>query len=256
MHYLEPDLLKTLIKGGDSDRFRIKPTKLVIIFPYYQSQQGVWDLISEKRLRADYPLTYSYFHEVKKYLEKREDGITKGARWYSYTRTQNIDVIGMPKLITPDLAERSSFSYDPTGDIFFAGGAAGGYGILPKSNYDPRYLIGILNSALINWFIQTSGTQMESGYYAYEARFIRSAPIKQIEADDASSQDLHDRIVQLVDSLLHWNARKNSRTIAPSEQNRLDREISAADAGLNQLVFRLYGCTAEEVDMVCQSATG
>ena len=46
----------------------------------------------------------------------------------------------------------------------------------PNDDMQPRYLLGILNSAIVNWFVQTSGTQMESGYFSYEARFIRYRP--------------------------------------------------------------------------------
>ena len=246
MHRLEKALLKILIKGGDSDRFCIKPTNLLILFPYQKTDSGAVQLVAERHLREELPLTYAYLREVKGYLERREEGITKGTGWYSYTRTQNIDVIGLPKIITPDLAERSSFSYDGTGQVFFTGGAAGGYGILPNDDIDRRYLLGVLNSAVVNWFIQTSGTQMESGYYSYEARFIRSAPIRLIETSDKGSKALHDNIVALVDRMLELNKKKHSGKVAPSELHRLERETNATDAEIDDLVYELYGITAEE----------
>jgi hypothetical protein len=246
VHRLEKALLKHLIKGGDSDRFCIKPTSLLILFPYRQTDSAAVQLVAEPQLREEMPLTYAYLREVKAYLERREDGITKGTGWYSYTRTQNIDVIGLPKIITPDLAERSSFSYDGTGQIFFTGGAAGGYGILPHDNVDPRYLLGLLNSAVVNWFIQTAGTQMESGYYSYEARFIRSAPIRLIETSDKEGKSLHDHVVALVDRLLKSSKKKYSGKLSPSELGQLEREIAAIDAEIDDLVFGLYGITDEE----------
>ena len=51
--------------------------------------------------------------------------------WYGFGRSQALDVVSSPKIFVPDIAPRASYSLDPTGKIFFTGGAAGGYGILP-----------------------------------------------------------------------------------------------------------------------------
>jgi len=63
-------------------------------------------------------------------LKNRENGLVHGKGWYAYTRTQALDVISLPKIFTPDIASCSSFSLDETGEVFFTGGVAGGYGIL------------------------------------------------------------------------------------------------------------------------------
>jgi len=249
-HRLEKALLRRLIKGGDSDRFCIKPTNLLLLFPYIVGEQGRTLLIAEKHLRDQLPLTYAYLREVKGYLERREGGKTKGSGWYRYIYPKNFEVMGLPKLITPDLAERSSFSYDQTGEIFFPGGAAGGYGILPKKDIDPRYLLGLLNSSLVDWFIRTSGTQMESGYYSFEARFIRSAPIRTINFSDPADKARHDRMVELVERMLELNKQKHSGKLAPSELDRVDREIAATDAEIDNLVYELYGITQEEREII------
>jgi hypothetical protein len=39
---------------------------------------------------------------------------------------------------------------------------------------------------------------------------------------------------------------KNSRALAPSELDRLEREIAATDAEIDELVYELYGITEEE----------
>ena len=41
----------------------------------------------------------------------------------------------------------------------------------------PKYILGLLNSKLLEWFIRQTATQMRGGYYSYESRFIKNLPI-------------------------------------------------------------------------------
>ena len=132
-YWLEIDLLHPLIKGGDSKRYNLSRTKRLILFPYEKEGEGMTGLLSITELKNRYPLTYAYFLSHKTYLENRENGRMKGKNWYGYGRTQALDVMLLPKIFTPDIAPGASFSLDETGEIFFTGGVAGGYGILVKS---------------------------------------------------------------------------------------------------------------------------
>jgi hypothetical protein len=53
-------------------------------------------------------------------------------------------------------------------------------------------------------------------------------------------------IVVLVDRMLEMNGRKYSGKLAPSELERLDREITATDAEIDDWVCALYGITDQE----------
>ena len=46
--------------------------------------------------------------------------------------------------------------------------------------------------------------------------------------------------------MLELNRKKHSGRLAPSELDRLEREIAAADAEIDNLVYELYGITNEE----------
>lgn len=43
---------------------------------------------------------------------------------------------------------------------------------------------------------------------------------------------------------------KNSRSLAPSELERLERQIASTDAEIDNLVYELYGITDEERKIV------
>jgi type I restriction-modification system DNA methylase subunit len=245
---LEKDLFHPLIKGTEMRRFVPLPALRIILFPYVEVGASV-RLMPESRLRSNYPKTYAYLKANETYLRNRENGRMNHAGWYGYGRTQALDVMPLPKLITPDLAPRSSFVVDDTGEIFILGGAAGGYGILPEEGINPLYLAGILNSRAISFFITSSGQQMESGYYSFEARFIRSAPIRTINFSDRKEVAQHDRMVQLVEQI---RTAKQQLASAHTDRDRnfYERKCADLDRQIDKLVYELYGLTDEEVAII------
>jgi hypothetical protein len=199
---LEPDLLHPLIKGGDSKRYVFSKTKRLILFPYAADAERGSYLIPQSELKKSHPLTWDYFKANKRYLLDREDGKMEHAGWYGYGRTQALDVMPLPKLFTPDIAPSASFSYDSTGEIFFTGGVAGGYGVLVKEPYRFEFVLGLMNSRLLDFYHHKIATQMRGGWFSYEARFIRQIPIRAIDFFDRKEKALHDSLVKLVEKML------------------------------------------------------
>ena len=62
----------------------------------------------------------------------------------------------------------------------------------------------------------------------------------------------HDRIVKLVEQMLELH-KKLPLVRTPQEKTSLDRQITATDGQIDQLVYELYGLTDEEIAMVEQS---
>jgi hypothetical protein len=59
----------------------------------------------------------------------------------------------------------------------------------------------------------------------------------------------HDRIVQLVDSMLSLN-KQLAAAKTPHEQASLRAQIDATDAQIDAIVYELYGLTEEEIALV------
>jgi hypothetical protein len=253
-HWMEPNLLHPLIKGGDSKRYRLTQTRRRILFPYATYRDGKVELIPSETFKVAYPLTWAYLQENKTYLENREDGKMRGQKWYGYGRIQALDVMPLQKLFTPDIAEHASFSLDETGEVFFTGGAAGGYGILVRSEFSRGYVLACLNSRLLEWFIRQTATRMQGGYYSFESRFIRHLPIRDIDFSDPADKARHDRMVAHAESMLSLNKQLASANTG-HEKTALQRQIDATDRQIDQLVYELYSLTDEEIAIV-ETATG
>lgn len=231
-HEVEPDLFHPLIKGGDSRAYLITKTDRLILFPYAQGADGQVELIPATTFKRDYPLIWAYLLANRKYLEGREDGAFNGANWFAYGRSQALDVMPLPKLFTPDLALSASFAFDDTGELFFTGGVAGGYGILPNAEVHPKCLLALLNSQVVDFFHHQIATQMRGGWYSYESRFIKNLPIA------ATATEQEKRIVACVEILL--SARRHFAA-SPAEQTTRDPLMVAYwERVLNGLVYELY----------------
>ncbi|MEO6034147.1 MAG: hypothetical protein ABIQ35_02715, partial [Verrucomicrobiota bacterium] len=199
--WLEPDLLHSLVKGGDSSRYSLDQTPRRILFPYKPNKEGNMELISAAKLEQQFPLTWNYLVANKPRLESREEGKMKTDGWYGYVYPKALDVIGLPKIFIPDLSQGAAYSLDETGEKFFTGGVAGGYGILVKPDFSRALILGLLNSRLLEWFVQQTSTPMRGGWFSFESRFIRHLPIKLAESKNKHEAKLEKEIVERVEKI-------------------------------------------------------
>jgi hypothetical protein len=199
-----------------------------------------------------YPLSWRYLTANKDYLWNRENGNMRGAGWYGYGRSQALDVMALPKIFTPDIAPRAAYSLDETGEAFFTGGVAGGYGILVKPEYSRAYVLGLLNSRLLDWFIKQTATSMRGGWYSFESRFIRHLPIRTIDFSNKADKARHDKMVELVTRMMELKKQqvRAPKKQSPSEKQLLDQKLAITDQQIDALVYELYGLTDEEVQIV------
>ena len=87
------------------------------------------------------------------------------------------------------------------------------------------------------------GQQMESGYYSFEARFIRSAPIELPTGKEAT------RFRSLVEQML-GTKRQLLAAKSPHEKTRLERQAESAQEEIDEAVFDLYGVSPDEIEIV------
>ncbi|HVB56734.1 MAG TPA: N-6 DNA methylase [Candidatus Acidoferrales bacterium] len=112
--------------------------------------------------------------------------------------------------------------------------------LLPRSaDCDLRYVLGLMNSAMMDFAYTFMNPEKDEALAEVKKRHVEDLPIKTDKAQ-------HDRIVALVEQMLELNKKKHSGKLAPSELDRLERELATTDAQIDDLVYNLYGITAEE----------
>jgi hypothetical protein len=95
----------------------------------------------------------------------------------------------------------------------------GGYGIMLKpSDHSPLYVLGLLNSRLLDFYLKSISSPFRHGYYAYNKQYIERLPICQINFADPTEKQQHDEIVALVDEMLQLQ-----KDYAQAEREKEDR---------------------------------
>ncbi|MDE2179268.1 MAG: Eco57I restriction-modification methylase domain-containing protein [candidate division NC10 bacterium] len=241
---LESDLLYPFLRGTQIRRYEIQPGNSSVLFPY-KLKERVADLIKERDFKTQYQKAWDYLQLNKKLLQDREDGKMKGAGWYAYGRSQNLDLIGIPRIVTRDIVDRLSFALDADGTHAFVSG----YGIsLRDTTYSLKYILALLNSRLVDFYFKKISTPLRGGFYRTFPQFLGQLPIRLIDFSDSSEKKLYDDLVALVDVMLALR-RRIQQTVG-AEKEQLQRQIEKTDREINSLVYGLYGLTKQEQAIV------
>lgn len=121
-------------------------------------------------------------------------------------------------------------------------------------NPSPSYLLGTLNSKLLNWFYHTLNPE-EGEALAEVKRFnVAKLPIVVPDLQIAAQISRHDEIRNLVDRMLALH-QQLAKTKSPPDRASLELQIAATDRRIDRLIYELYGLTEEEIRIV-EGGTG
>ena len=250
---IESQILKPLLKGQEIRRYSTPYWRYCLVFPY-NIENGKAKLISKEEMEAKYPIAWDYLNENKRSLLSRDRGKLK-VEWYAFGRTQNIEQFYEPKIMTQVLASKASFTLDSTGLYYFVGGGnAGGYGIKlkPEYNLDMRYVTGLLNSKLLDFYLKKVSTRFRGGFFSYAKRFIEQLPILIPNTNGQKEKETYEKICLLVDKVLTLNKKLQDASDS-SKKAPLEREAKVYQETIDELVYELYGLTDSEKQVVDES---
>jgi hypothetical protein len=255
---LERKILRPILKGSDVRRYSIRTPRYRCVFPY-TLYGGKAHAISPEAMESEYPATLAYLKENRGILNRRENGKMVGQPdWYIYSQEHNLQHFERPKIISQVLSRRSSFALDNEGDYYFVGGStAGAQGVVlqPGLDISLRYVLGLLNSHLLDYVVRQLSTRFRGGYFNYGKAVIKDLPIRTIDRTSSDDAEKHDYMVGLVNSMLKLHkGLESART--EHERSLIQRQIDATDKQIDQLVYELYGLKAEEIRIVEEAIAG
>ena len=251
---LESELMHPLCKGSlNIKRYHVSELSRSILFPY-KIIQGKAKLISVQEMTVKYPIVWEYLRANQQMLESRERGKWKHDRWYAFGRSQNLSEMEQVKILTPSIASKSSFTLDSGNFYYFVGsggGGGGGYGITLHLGevLKYEYILGLLNSKLLDMFLRSLSSPFSSGYYAYNRQYIEQLPVRKIDFPDPADKARHDRMVAMVEQMLALH-KKLAAAKAEHDKTVLQRQIEATDRQIDRLVYELYGLNDDEIKIV------
>jgi hypothetical protein len=220
---------------------------------YIYHRTGLWLIFTRRGVDIDrYPAIREHLAKWKEDLTpKRHKDARRGRKPGRYKWYEIQDDVAYfpafegPKIIFPDICKGPRFCLD-TGCHYIANTA------YCLGTGDP-YLLGVLNSRLF-WFAISNLSipfGVRAGKYRYRLiyQYMEKVPIRPINPDNPADRSRRDNVAQLAEQMLILHQRLSAAK-TPQEKTALQRQITAANAQIDSLVYDLYGLTREEIKIV------
>jgi len=122
-------------------------------------------------------------------------------------------------------------------------------GILKDNNYSLKYILGLINSHYLNYIYLETVKEGGRVFPQVKLSKVKALPFRTIDFDDPEDVKRHDKMVALVEDMLSLHKKlASARTDHPAEAGQ--RQITATDRQIDNLVYELYGLTEEEIRVV------
>ncbi len=245
---IEPGIMRIPLYATDFGRYLFRPkSQERIIFPYVVNSDG-YSLIAEGEFKKSYPKAYKYLVSQKARLEKRKDYKT----WYAFSAPRNLNVHVTAQVVVPLLADKGLYARLPEDTSSFCLMASGGFSIsFGDANLSPEYLLGLLNSSLLFWYLHQVSNVFRGGWITCTKQYVGQLPIHRIDFANPAEKSAHDEIVKMVEEMLALQ-KQRQQAEAGKEDIRfsLQKRIEALDQEIDARVYHLYGLTPEEIGIV------
>lgn len=212
-HPSSAEVLKPFLRGRDVKRWRVEPKDLWLIF----TRRGI-DI-------KKYPAIYEHLLQYKDRLTPGIPGGRKPGSYKWYEIQDNIaywQEFEQPKIVYPNICKRNEFAWDD--QEFYTNQKAF---IIPRST---KFLLGVLNSNVIFWLFGKLLAKLQHDFYEPSSIFMKDFPIP-ISSNTESLESLVEQILK-------------------SKNENPDADVTVLEKEIDQLVYRLYELTEEEIRLV------
>ena len=225
-------------RGKEIGRYHLKSNSKFVFYPYELVDNKTIPF-DEKDLRQRCPNYIAYLQENIQLIRKREYFINSNKKWYELWNQRNLSNFTTLKIITPELSDRNRFTI-ASANTYYGDTVCG---IRIKDKYKNRiklkYLLAVLNSELIEWFYKKSTVPKAGGFFIYKVMYLKNIPLKEISIDNQKS------FISLVDKILAIT--KDDDYLVNFEKQA---QVRNYELQIDQLVYKLYGLTEEEIKIV------
>lgn len=191
------EVLKPFVRGRDVKRWRVDYQDLWLIF----TRRGV-------KIKG-YPAIHDYLSQFKKRLTPGIKGGRKEGSYQWYEIQDNIaywEEFEQSKIFIPAIDQTVNYAVDVSG---FYGNDKTNICVTDQANY----ILGILNSFLMWWFIQQTAASKQGGFYEFKPMYVTKIPIP--SASDADEAAISALVQKCLDAkgqgVAQWEAEIDDR---------------------------------------------
>ena len=222
------EILKPILRGRDIDKWHYKWAGLWLI----NSHNGLRSKgIKRINVAKDYPIIHKHLQQYQENLEIRQD---KGDNWTNLRNCAYLDEFEKEKILYQEMSYESSFSWD--NNKMFVNQSC--Y-IISNAN---KYILSLLNSKLINDYFRLISQTLGTGAFRWIKQYVEQIPIPKISSTEQKP------FIELVDRILAITKDKDYL-----ENPKMQAKVKEYEYQIDQMVYKLYGLTQEEIKIVEES---
>ena len=114
---------------------------------------------------------------------------------------------------------------------------------------DLRYITGLLNSKLLDFYLKKISTPFRGGFFSYAKRFIEQLPIYLPKMDNSNDKERYEKICSYVQTVLTATERAQNGNNDSAKQVA-EREAKVFQEKIDQIVYDLYELNESERNLV------
>jgi len=210
------EIIKPLLRGRDITKWGYEFDNKWLI----NSHNGIRSKhIQRIDVEKDYPAIYEHLVKYKKELIKRQD---KGEHWSNLRNCAYLEDFSKEKILWGELSDKPKFTLDQNG--YFAEAT-----LFVMTGDNLKYILGILNSSLSNWYFNLISTSSGMGTNRWKKYKIETFPIH--NCNDSTRRLLSDLVEQILST--------------ESDEIKIELENH-----LNSVVYKIYELTTDEIKII------
>jgi hypothetical protein len=252
------EVIKPFLTGRDIRRYEAPKAEKYVIFlsrswiraqiqAHIQNHETICD--ASDWLHTHYPAVMNYLAQYKDHLMPKPKGHVgewqgrKAGHYQWYELQDPIDYyleFEKPKIMWGNLAQSPKFTFDKIGAYICAPA-----NILCTDENELYYLLGVLNSDVTKYVMNSIGATRQGGFIEYKPMYVSKISIP------PASEGERARLIGLVQKQLALHAELASLEATASDKRfELNEAISKTDAQINTLVAGLYGVDEADVALL------
>ncbi|RVY17027.1 class I SAM-dependent DNA methyltransferase [Helicobacter pylori] len=228
-----------VLSEAEKNNLKLSQKEMKLLKPSYEtaeimkyltlSQNQHWIIYTDSSFKN--PKSMDDYPNLKKHLDRFKEVITSDNKPYGLHRARDERFFtGNPRIIVlRKCAKEPIFSY-----VNFDCYVSATFYIIKTKRFDSKFLVGLLNSLLIRFWLKHRG-KVQGNNYQIDKEPLMNIPLIKITK---SNQPTADKIIVLVDKILVLKEKDPK-----ANTQRLEKEIDA-------LVYRLYNLTDEEIKII------
>ncbi|MBQ2831805.1 Eco57I restriction-modification methylase domain-containing protein [Methanobrevibacter sp.] len=219
------EIIKPLLRGRDIKKWQMSDNHYIIFTPIGVNIK-------------DYPYIKEHLDNYRKRLKSRSD---MGNHYWEFRQCAYYDNIFSEKLVWAEISPEPAFCVDLDNHVVLNSAyLLNSY----DDNYPLYYLAGLLNSNVTKWIFKRISPHILAERLRFTKQYVSKIPIV-----DADMKD-KNRIIQLSKDIISYYNSFNSLDSTPAQKKILDTQIKVTEEELNNIIYRIYGLSDEEIAII------